>query len=170
MRFFPKTKFDYLRVAILLSIPFYLFIYPLFGLLSYKPKEGDLIFQSLPYTNLTFAIEGVTNSSLSHVGLVIKKSGDWYVREAVLPEVTDTRLIFWVMRGRAGRFAVYRLKKEYQKYIPSIIKESEKYLGKPYDLSYSLDDYKIYCSELIFKSFKDATGEELARILTYSPD
>jgi len=34
----------------------------------------------------------------------------------------------------------------------------EKYLGRPYDYRYQLDDESIYCSELIYKSFRDATN------------
>jgi hypothetical protein len=35
-------------------------------------------------------------------------------------------------------------------------------LGRPYDIRYRLDDEKIYCSELIYKAFRDATnGQQL---------
>ena len=40
-----------------------------------------------------------------------------------------------------------------------------KYLGLPYDIYFELDDEKIYCSELIYKSFKDATNEELGNLI-----
>ena len=41
----------------------------------------------------------------------------------------------------------------------------EKYLGRPYDYRYQLDDESIYCSELIYKSFRDATdGQQLGEL------
>jgi Permuted papain-like amidase enzyme, YaeF/YiiX, C92 family len=36
--------------------------------------------------------------------------------------------------------------------------------GRPYDIRYELDDEKIYCSELIYKAFRTATGEELGKL------
>jgi hypothetical protein len=44
------------------------------------------------------------------------------------------------------------------------VAEAERFLGKPYDIHYEFDDAKIYCSELIFKGFKAATGEDLGRV------
>ena len=43
--------------------------------------------------------------------------------------------------------------------------ESKKYLGLPYDIYFELDDEKIYCSELVYKSFKDATHENLGKLI-----
>jgi len=139
---------------------FYILSFATYGYYQYAKKEGDLIFQSLPFGELTTVIEGVTDSPYSHVGLVIKKNGFWYVREAI-GEVKDTHLLWWILRGRGDSFSIYRLKKEYQKNIPSLIKESQKLLGYPYDFHYELDDEKIYCSELIYKAYKRATGKVL---------
>ncbi|MEJ2610566.1 MAG: YiiX/YebB-like N1pC/P60 family cysteine hydrolase [Candidatus Thiodiazotropha sp.] len=131
--------------------------------LEYYPSEGDIVFQPLPDSDLTRAIEGATNSQYSHTGMVIKKHGLWYVREAVGP-VKDTALFLWIMKGRDAKFAVYRLKEQYKQSIPSFINESKKYLGLPYDIYFELDDEKIYCSEMIYKSFKDATQESLGAL------
>jgi hypothetical protein len=51
----------------------YLIVLPTYSYLRYSPKEGDLVFQSLPKMDLVVAIEGVTHSPYSHVGIVIKK-------------------------------------------------------------------------------------------------
>jgi hypothetical protein len=142
----------------------YFVVSPVFSYVEYDPNEGDVIFQSLPDSELTRAIEEVTNSPYSHTGIVIKKNGFWYVREAVGP-VTDTILYLWIMRGRSAKFAVYRLIEQYRASIPSFINESKKYLGLPYDIYFELDDEKIYCSELVYKSFKDATQEKLGKLI-----
>ena len=51
----------------------------LFG--DYQPREGDIIFQSLPKMDLVLAIEGCTESKFSHCGVVIKDN----VRENRFP-------------------------------------------------------------------------------------
>lgn len=164
MKFLPDTKWGKARFSLLIGFLLYIFISPLFGYLEYEPKEGDMIFQSLPFAELTEVIEGVTNSPYSHVGVIVEIGKSWYVREA-LGEVKDTPLYLWILRGREDSFSVYRLKSEYQKHIKSMIVESEKFLGKPYDFLYELDDGKIYCSELIFKSYKQVTNENLGKLV-----
>lgn len=135
---------------------------------SYEPKEGDLVFQSLPVGDLVETIEGVSNSRYSHVGLIVSKNGTWYVREAigmVIGMVTETPLSFWIVRGRNASFDVYRLKDPYKGYVKKMVHESEKYLGRPYDYKYELDDETIYCSELIYKSFLSASGAKLGKLV-----
>lgn len=101
---------------------------------SYEPQEGDVVFQSLPMGDLVEAIEGVSNSPYSHVGLVIRKRKDWYVREAIGP-VIDTPLDEWVSRGRNRQaFDAYRLRRELRQHIPSLIRATEPFLGRPYDV------------------------------------
>jgi hypothetical protein len=39
------------------------------------------------------------------------------------------------------------------------------YVGRPYDIRYEMDDEKIYCSELIYKAYRDATGGELGSLV-----
>ncbi|MDP6118092.1 MAG: YiiX/YebB-like N1pC/P60 family cysteine hydrolase [Planctomycetota bacterium] len=131
-------------------------------LAGYSPREGDMIFQSMPQNDLVVAIEGVTKSKYSHCGIVIKEGGQWSVLEAIGP-VKKTSLWNWSRRGRGGNFWSYRLKDEYQKKIPEVINQAKKFMGKPYDVRYRMDDERIYCSELLYKAFKAATGEELGK-------
>jgi hypothetical protein len=42
--------------------------------------------------------------------------------------------------------------------------EGEKFKGKSYDLAFEWSDDKIYCSELIWKIYKRATGIELGAL------
>jgi len=160
----PKTKLGKIRLAIILGslllIVTYFYSIPFYGYIFYQPQEGDILFQSLPKNDLVIAIEGATESPYSHCGVVVKRSGSWYVNEAIGP-VKDTSLFVWIARGRAGKFAVYRLREKYRKYIPAFISELNQHQGKPYDIRYDLDDESIYCSELIYKAFRDASGIEL---------
>ena len=131
---------------------------------SYKPQEGDFVFQSLPKNELVAAIEGASQSHYSHVGLVIRKHEQLYVREAVGAMVHDTPLSAWEERGRLNHsFDAFRLKTEFQKFVPQLIKESEAFLGRPYDYKYDMDDQAIYCSELLYKSMLNASGIRLGK-------
>ena len=123
-------------------------------------KEGDFIFQNI-HGKLFRVIQDVTGSPLTHCGIIIKKRNQWYVIEGIGP-VKLTPLNEWVHRGIGREVVIVRLKEEYQKHIPEIIKASYQYLDRPYDIQYEWDDEKIYCSELIYKSVKKATGIKLA--------
>lgn len=131
------------------------------GYLAYEPQDGDVIFQSLPHGPIVWAIEGVTRSPYSHCGIVAKRDGEWIVYEAYRG-VSATPLKTFLFRGRGGGFAVYRLRDEHRRHVPETLRCCETYLGRPYDIRYRLDDEKIYCSELIYKAYRDAThGERL---------
>ncbi len=129
---------------------------------SYTPKQGDIVFQSLPHIPVIDAIEGCTHSPYSHCGIVMNEGGVWHVLEAIGP-VRVTRLDRWIGQGREEAFAVCRLKADFQPNVAAMITAAEKFIGLPYDIQYELDDEKIYCSELIYKGFKAATGQTLGK-------
>jgi hypothetical protein len=134
---------------------------------DYMPREGDIIFQSLPRGPVVRAIEGATHSPYSHCGIVGKdEGGNWVVYEA-LHGVEITPLPKFLDRGRGGGFAVYRLKASEQAHVPAVLTNVKTHLGKPYDIHYDWDDEKIYCSELIYKAYAAATGGELGRIVKF---
>jgi hypothetical protein len=131
---------------------------------AYSPKEGDFVFQSLPKGDLVDAIEGVSHSQYSHVGLVIRKNNAWYVREAIGP-VIDTPFEMWAGRGRnMNAFDVFRIRGALHNVVPALIKASELFLGRPYDFKFDMDDDAIYCSELLYKAMLNASGVRLGKL------
>lgn len=134
---------------------------PYYKFKNYIPKNGDLIFQSLPQNDLVLAIEGISESPYSHCGIVVYKNSSWMVLEAI-GHVKYTPLYEWVQRGRKEAFSVYRLKGN--KDLKPFIAEAAKFLGKPYDSRYRLDDEKIYCSELIYKSYVKSNKVKLGKL------
>jgi hypothetical protein len=130
---------------------------------QYAPQEGDIAFQSLPHNAIIDMIEGATGSPFSHCGILHQVGTEWKVIEAIGP-VKETSVTAWEMQGRDGRFTVYRLKPKYRDKIAAFIKAAQGYEGLPYDLHYDMDDKAIYCSELIYKAFRKATGEELGHL------
>jgi len=126
---------------------------------SYTPREGDLLFQSLPHSRLVNAIEGVTESPYSHCGIVAQRQGQWVVYEA-FRSVEASSLKEVIFRGRNQGFAIYRLVPEKRSHVPAMIRNLQEYLGRPYDVRYRMDDESLYCTELIFKAYQRATGGE----------
>src|SRR5262245_52456638 len=130
----------------------------------YQPREGDIVFQSLPPSRLSIAIEGATHSPYSHCGIVAGNGKTWVVIEAYRG-VADTPLQEWLTRGQGGEFAVYRLRQPYNLHISEMIRAARKQAGKPYDVRYRWDDEQIYCSELIFKAYETASHERLGELV-----
>ena len=133
---------------------------------AYEPRVGDLYFQSLPRNALVNAIEGASESPYSHCGILVSKGGEWFVLEAIGP-VKETPLAKWINQARDKSYDVFRLEEKHAKQIPEFIVAARKYMGRPYDIRYRMDDEKIYCSELIFKGYRDATGEQLGKLVKF---
>ena len=122
---------------------------------TYQPKEGDVVFESLPHNALIDTIEGSTGSPFSHCGILHQTGGAWVVIEAIGP-VKETPLAAWIAQGRDGHLSAFRPKSAYASKIGAFITAAQGYVGRPYDIHYSMDDEAIYCSELIYKAFLKA--------------
>jgi hypothetical protein len=169
MALFPKTRLGRIRALVLVLLLAGLLVYvyglPALRYWGYEPEEGDIVFQSLPrVSDLVAAIEGITESPYSHCGVVVKEDGKWIVVESII-RVGKEPLFNWIRRGRWGSFAVYRLKERHRSGIPAFTQALHPFLGRPYDYKYRMDDDALYCSELVWKAYKDATGEELGRLV-----
>lgn len=131
-----------------------------------KFQNGDLIFH-ISKSEQSEAIQLATKSEYSHCGLIYKNKNDFFVVEAIQP-VSLTPLDEWIARGEKGHYVVKRLKNSEQILTPDILKkmkmEGEKFIGKNYDFNFNWDDDKIYCSELVWKIYKRATGIEIGKL------
>lgn len=129
-------------------------------------KDGDLIFQT-SLSEQSKAIQLATKSKYSHCGIIYSENRQYYVFEAVQP-VKTTALDQWIARGKDGHYVIKRLKNATQILTPETIQkikqEGEKFKGKNYDLTFEWSDDKIYCSELIWKIYKRATGLEIGKL------
>src|SRR5690554_6579361 len=129
-------------------------------------KNGDLIFQT-SLSGQSKAIQLATNSKYSHCGIVYSDNGQFYVFEAVQP-VKTTPVDKWIARGKDGHYVIKRLKNADQilkaETLQKMKQEGEKFKGKNYDLTFEWNDDKIYCSELIWKIYKRATGLEVGKL------
>lgn len=129
-------------------------------------QDGDIIFQT-SQSGQSKAIQMATHSKYSHLGMIYKTDGRYYVYEAVQP-VKLTPLKAWIKRGEGGHFVIKRLKNA-NDILTTEVKnkmkaEGEKYRGRNYDLYFEWSDERIYCSELVWKIYKNAAGIEIGKL------
>lgn len=130
------------------------------GQTTYTPENGDVILHTSK-SRQSKMISDVTNSELTHVGVVFVKDGKSYVFEAVQP-VKLTPLNEWINRGVDSKYVVMRSKTKLSNEELMIMKSyGEKQMGKGYDIKFQWSDSKMYCSELVFKVYEQV-GIELS--------
>ncbi|MCC3158283.1 YiiX family permuted papain-like enzyme [Hymenobacter sp. 15J16-1T3B] len=134
--------------------------------LAGKLRPGDLIFHTSQSAQ-SRAIQLATHSPYSHCGLLFRQGGEWQVLEAVQP-VGITPLEKWIVRGQGGHFVVKRLRDAEQVLTPPtlrrLLRAGHRYRGRPYDLYFGWSDERIYCSELLWKVYQEATGRQIGRL------
>ncbi len=101
------------------------------------------------------------------MGIIYINDGKYYVYEAIQP-VKLTPLDEWIKRGENEHFIIKRLKNSKsiltKEKMQKLKKAGEKYNGKNYDIYFEWSDDKIYCSELVWKMYKEATGLEIGKL------
>lgn len=167
MKILPSTIAGRVRLSLLVGLflvaAYFSNIQVLYYYLAYSPREGDIVFQSLPHCELADAIEGVTHSPFSHCGVVIREGGKWVVIESIA-NVHTTPLLRWMQRGRSAGIAVFRLDPKYTPIIPEFTKNLSSYSGLPYNFDYTMADDQMYCSGLVYKAFLKTTGEQMGTL------
>jgi len=129
-------------------------------------KDGDIIFQT-SRSSQSKAIQLATKSKYSHLGIIFTIGHDYFVYEAIQP-VTLTPLKDWIRRGENKHYVIKRLKNASEVLTEDILaemkKSGEKFKGKSYDIYFEWSDDKIYCSELVWKMYKEVTGIEIGTL------
>jgi len=133
---------------------------------SHKIQDGDIIFQTSNSPQCE-AVRIATNSKFSHCGIIFKIKGDLFVFEAVQP-VKITALKDWITHGQDEDYMIKRVKnatKILDKNTVQKMKDySRKFIGKEYDSYFEWTDTRMYCSELIWKIYKNAANIELSKL------
>ncbi len=126
-------------------------------------RDGDILFQ-VTSGGQSEAISLATGSEWTHVGVLLNDGGNWFVYEAVGP-VKRTPLKEWATHGDRGQYTAKRLLDPTGPFDNAQIEKMravmKRYLGKPYDFEFRWSDDKIYCSELVWKLYKEALNVEL---------
>lgn len=116
-------------------------------------REGDVIFQESKSQQSPLIRMG-TRSHITHCGIIVMKGGKPYVLET-LKTLQLTPLQKFISRGDG-----YWLKRPK---VEGIKIKYGKYLGKPYDLGFKMDNNIYYCSELVYDIYLKQLGIELCK-------
>jgi uncharacterized protein YycO len=131
-------------------------------------QNGDLIFQT-SLSAQSKAIQFATKSKYSHCGIIYQEGDEYFVFEAVQP-VQSTPLDEWIKRGEGSHYVVKRLKNTdevlTQQNLAKMKQVGKEMTGRNYDLYFEWSDDRIYCSELIWKVYKEGTGLTVGKIET----
>lgn len=129
-------------------------------------QNGDIIFQTSK-SSQSKTIQLATNSKYSHMGIIYRIDGELFVYEAV-QTVKLTNLNDWINRGENGHYVIKRLvssdKILTQATLTKMKQVGEKFKGKNYDLYFEWSDDKIYCSELVWKIYKEGADIEIGEL------
>lgn len=131
-------------------------------------RTGDLLFQVNEPSEMTEAITDASaphdRHKISHVAifqqagdrrLVIEATGRGGVRKVTLEEFLRSSAR---IEGRPGVLAM-RVRAEFP--VGEAIRRAEVHLGEPYDYSYLPDNGRMYCSELVYESYRREDGTPL---------
>jgi len=123
-------------------------------------RSGDIIFQT-SQSGQSKAIQLATGSEYSHMGIIYVEGDQTFVYEAIQP-VKSTPLKEWIARGKNQHYVVKRLKNSEEILTTETLNKMKavgnKFKGKNYDLYFEWSDDRIYCSELVWKIYFEATG------------
>lgn len=126
-------------------------------------RDGDIIF----HTSLSAqskAIQLATKSVYSHMGILFYKGNELFVLEAIQP-VRLTPVSEWINRGENKHFVVKRLRNSGAVLTDQVIIKMKqtglRFIGKEYDTYFGWSDDRIYCSELVWKIYKESANIEI---------
>jgi hypothetical protein len=126
-------------------------------------RDGDIIFQT-SRSGQSKAIQMATHSPYSHCGIVYFRDGKAFVYEAST-EVKESPLARFIKKGEGGKCVIKRLKKADSLLTPDNLAKlkaaGKAFDAKPYDSWFGWADDRIYCSELVYKIYKNALGLEI---------
>ncbi|MBN8642379.1 MAG: YiiX family permuted papain-like enzyme [Flavobacteriales bacterium] len=129
-------------------------------------KNGDIIFQT-SQSEQCEAVRIATNSKFSHCGIIFIENGKTYVYEAVQP-VKMTLLSDWIQHGEGNKYVVKRLQNADKVLNNDVIQKMKSYgktmNNKDYDIYFEWSNDKIYCSELVWKIYKEGANIELCNL------
>lgn len=131
-----------------------------------KMQNGDIIFQTTT-SEESKVIQIATGSRYSHMGIIYKQGYNFFVCEA--NQVVElTPLDNWIKRGENRHFVIKRIKKSKKLLTPETqtrMKQiGEKFMGTKYDWYFEWSDSNLYCSELVWKIYKEAVGIEIGKL------
>lgn len=136
--------------------------------------NGDLLFVEAKIEKLSGAISRVTKSdkeiSFDHVAIIEKNNNQINVLEASIKNGTaKTSYQLFLKEHKQTKIVLYRLKPGYQNSVSTALIKANSMLGKPYNVSYILNENSYYCSDFIERSFEKDNIFELKPMTFINP-
>lgn len=131
-------------------------------------QNGDIIFQTSK-SSQSESIQAATHSKYSHMGIIYfdEDNAEYFVYEAS-SVVKLTPLNDWINDGLDGKYVVKRIYNSDEILTDGALVKmkaiGEKFKGKSYDRYFGWSDEKLYCSELVWKIYKEALNIELSKL------
>ena len=161
-----KEIYNMFKVKIIYIIIILLILFSCNKIPEQDLKNGDIIFQ-VSKSSQSKAIQIATGSKYSHMGIIYIENGKYFLYEAIQP-VTLTPLNKWIKRGENSHFVVKRLKNRSKlissKSIQKMKKTGEVFNKKNYDIYFGWSDESVYCSELVWKIYKNSLNIEIGEL------
>ena len=134
-----------------------------FSLQGEELKSGDLIFVCEGKSDFSKAISDATAFSDSlkfvHVGIIeIEENKEIMVIEAS-PEEGVRKITLEKFLESSPQVLYKRLTIDFP--VKEVLNNAISYIGQPYDWWYLPDNGKMYCSELIYESYLDSSGNPI---------
>ncbi len=125
-------------------------------------QTGDLVFTRSDYRvflgliNFTEVTCGVTNSPMSHVGIVAVEDNIPYVYDISDPGVRKTEFSRYVTRPGYLSVTVRRPDESIYSALPKVIERTRWHLqsGTKFDTKFRLDNESLYCTEFVIDAFE----------------
>ena len=129
-------------------------------------QSGDIVFQS-SQSSQSEAIRLATHSIYTHCGIVFVENNKVFIYEAVQP-VKVTSINDWIKKGKDYKYVVKRLKNASTVLTKETLTKmkacAEKFKNKDYDIYFDWSDERIYCSELVWKVYKQGANIEVGKL------
>ncbi len=125
-------------------------------------QNGDLLFVDASTVNLSGAIDRVTQTSaktaFDHVAMIEISRDSIFILHANPKTGTVRESLSEFLANKTDdnqHFAIYRLKIPYRYAIGNALLQAKKWLGRPYNFTYILNDDSLYCSDFVERIFRD---------------
>lgn len=132
-------------------------------------QNGDLIFESVGKSAAAKAIDAATaresGESFSHVAIIEVAEDGIYAIEAAsesgVQRITLDDFLAAATHDESGNPAVTVMRLDGKYDAEAFIANAKRYIGEPYDHYFMPDNGRMYCSELVYESYRDENGNPI---------
>ncbi len=132
-------------------------------------QPGDLVFISV-INPLYRHVAAVTKSKATHVGIAFRdEKNGWTIAESTVPFAKFTPLNKFLARSHDSWVAVRRLRTGLSsEQLMQLRAACDLRVGTVYEVGFSYDSRRLFCSKLAYDAYLEATGIEVGLLESFS--